>query len=217
MRRPLGSSAQRVHSPGLLWRLYLSLRGSEQVLVRPAPELPLVLIAHSRRERAPAAELRGALEETWLTIPNAIRRQYEAVLKKVPPIVVVILRRRNPCGCLGHHHRPGTETRIARKLRTLSGVPVGELDLAFQTIREWQPLLLSDLAIEPAVQQADREELEVFRYRLGLLDVFLHELHHYAAPQEAERAVREHSQLFYTQVLDTFMRARFGVRYGMQQ
>ncbi len=217
MRRPLGSSAQRVHSSGLLWRLYLSLRGSEQALVRPAPELPLVLIAHSRRERAPAAELRGALEETWLTIPTAIRRQYEAVLKKVPPIVVVILRRRNPCGCLGHHHRSGTETRIARKLRTLSGVPVGELDLAFQTIREWQPLLLSDLAIEPSVQQADREELEVFRYRLGLLDVFLHELHHYAAPQEAERAVREHSQRFYTQVLDTFMQARFGVRYGLQQ
>ena len=217
MLRSLGSSTQRVHSPGLLWRLYLSLRGSEQVLVRPAPELPLVLIAHSRHERAPAAELRGALEETWLTIPTAIRQQYEAVLKEVPPIVVVILRRRNPCGCLGHHHRPGTETRIARKLRTLSGVPVGELDLAFQTIREWQPLLLSDLAIEPAVQQADREELEVFRYRLGLLDVFLHELHHYAAPQESERVVREGSQRFYTQVLDTFMRARFGVCYGLQQ
>ena len=181
------------------------------------PELPLVLIAHARSERAPAAELRGALEETWLTIPSAIRQQYEAVLKKVPPIVVVILRRRNPCGCLGHHHRPGTETRIARKLGALSGVPVGELDLAFQTIRDWQPLLLSDLAIEPAVDEADREELDVFRYRLGLLDVFLHELHHYAAPQEPERVVRERSQRFYTQVLDTFMQARFGVRYGLQQ
>ena len=217
MSRPLSSSAQRVHSPGLLWRLYISLRGSEQALVRPAPELPLVLIAHARSERAPAAELRGALEETWLTIPSAIRKQYEAVLKKVPPIVVVILRRRNPCGCLGHHHRPGTETRIARKLGALSGVPVGELDLAFQTIRDWQPLLLSDLAIEPAVDEANREELDVFRYRLGLLDVFLHELHHYAAPQEPERVVRERSQRFYTQVLDTFMQARFGVRYGLQQ
>ena len=214
--RPLGSGTLRVHNPGLLWRLYLSLRGSEQVLVRPAPELPLVLIAHSRRERVPAAELRGALEETWLTIPTAIRRQYDAVLGKVPPIVVVILRRRNPCGCLGHHHRPGTETRISRRLRAISGVPVGELDLAFQGIREWQPLPLSDLAIEPAVQQADREELEVFRYRLGLLDVFLHELHHYAAPQAPERAVRESSQRFYTEVFDTFVRTRFGVRYGLQ-
>jgi len=212
-----GHGFRRGHSPGILWRLYITLRGSEQVLVRPAPELPLVLIAHSRRERAPAAELRGALEETWLTIPAEIRRHYDAVLKQVPPIVVVILRRRNPCGCLGHHHHPGTETRIARKLRALGGVPVGELDLAFQAIREWQPLPLSDLAIEPAVGAADREELEVFRYRLGLLDVFLHELHHYAAPQEPEHAVREHSQRFYSSVFDAFVQARFGVRYGLQQ
>lgn len=217
MMRPAGYGARRVHSPGILWRLYITLRGSEQVLVRPAPVLPLVLIVHSRRERVPAAELRGALEETWLTIPADIRRHYDAVLKKVPPIVVVILRRWNPCGCLGHHHRPGTETRFASRLRALSGVPVGELDLAFQAIREWQPLPLSDLAIEPAVQQADREELEVFRYRLGLLDVFLHELHHYAAPQEPEHAVREHSQRFYASVFDAFAQARFGVRYGLQQ
>ncbi len=207
----------RVHTPGLLWRLYVTLRGSEQVLVRPAPELPLVLIAYSRRERAPAAELRGALEETWLTIPAPIRRQYEPVLRKVPPMVVILLRRKSPCGCLGHHHPPGTESRIARKLGALSGVPVAELDLAFQGIREWQPLPLSDLAIGPVVREADREELEVFRYRLGLLDVFLHELHHYAMPHDPEQAVRAHSLRFYTEVLDAFMQARFGVPYGLRE
>lgn len=207
----------RVHSAGILWRLYVGLRGSEQVLVRPAPELPLALIVHSRRERAPAAELRGALEETWLTIPADIRRQYDAVLQKAPPMVVVILRRKNACGCLGHYHPPGTESRIARKLRAMSGVPVGELDLAFQAIRGWQPLPLSDLAVEPVVGQADREEMDVFRYRLSMLDVFLHELDHYAVPRDPEHAVRARSQRFYAEVLDAFMQARFGVRYGLRE
>lgn len=207
----------RVHSPGILWRLYLALRGTEQVLVRPAPELPLVVIAHSRRERAPAADFRGALEETWLTIPAGLRETYGAVLSKAPPMVVVLLRRKNPCGCLGHHHPAGTESRVARRLRALSGVRVGELDLAFQGIRDWQPLPLSDLAAEPSIPQADRGELDVFRHRLALLDVFLHELHHYAIPDDAEQVVRARSQRFYADVLDWFTQARFGVRYGLRK
>lgn len=206
-----------VHSPGLLWRFWVILRGFEQMFVRPAPELPLVLIAYARGDRGPADELRGALEETWLTIPTPLRQGYEGVLKKVPPMVVVILRRKSPCGCLGHHHRPGTQTRIARRLSAVSGLPVAELDLAYQGIREWQPLPLSDLAIETTVPEANHEEVEVFRFRLGLLDVFLHELHHYASPQDGEPKVREHSQRFYIQVLDGFLRARFGIRYGLQK
>ncbi len=206
----------RVHTPGILWRLYGALRGTEQSLVRPAPELPLVVIAHSPGERAPAAELRGALEETWLTVPERVRRQYQAVLRSAPPMAVVLLRRLSPCGCLGHHHPPGTESRIARTLRARSGVKVAELDLAYQGIREWQPLPLSDLAAGPSLRDADREEMDVFRYRLGLLDVFLHELHHYAMPHEPEHAVRARSRKFYADVLDAFTQTHFGVPYGLE-
>lgn len=209
--------ARRFHSPGLLWRLYLAVRGSAQIMVRPAPELPLVLIAFLKHERAPAAELRGALEETWLTIPAGLRDLYKPVLRNVPPLVVVILRRKNMCSCLGHHHPSGAETHLARRLRKLSGVRVAELDLAYQAIREWQPLPLADLAAEDAIPEADRTEVEIFRFRLGLLDVFLHELHHYAAPGDPEREVRGLSQRFYAEVLDAFMQARFGVRYGLRQ
>lgn len=215
MLRP--GSDLRVHTPGLLWRLYVALRGFEQVMVRPAAGLPLVVIAFSRRHRAAAGELRGALEETWLTIPDKIRALYVAVLEKVPPIFVVILRRKSPCRCLGHRHPPGTETRIARKLGTGSTIPVGEMDLAFEGIRQWQPLPLADLAVESAVGEEDREEVAVFRYRLALLDVFLHELNHYADPHETELAVRQLSQRFYTEALDAFMFARFGVHYGLEK
>lgn len=205
-----------MHSPGLLWRLYVALRGSEELMVRPAAGLPLVLIAHSSRARTAAEEFRGALVETWLTIPQAVRDLYADVLAGVPSMVVVILRSRSLCRCLGHFHPPGTETGIARKLRATSGVPVAELDLAFQGIREWNPLPLSDLAVTPAVSEEDRPEVDLFRFRLALLDVFLHELHHYSHPGAAEITVRQLSQRFYAEALDAFMTARFGVRYGLR-
>lgn len=215
--KTLGGLGRRYHPPGLLWRLYVTLRGTEQVMVRPAPELPLVVIAHSPRERSAAADLRGALEETWRTIPPAIQQHYTAVLKKAPPMVVVLLRAKNPCDCLGHHHPPGTESRVARRLRGMSGVPVGELDLAAEGIRGWQPLPLSDMAVESAVPAVHHVEFSVFRFRLALLDVFLHELHHYAMPDDAEHAVLARSQKFYREALDAFMQARFGVPYGLKE
>src|SRR5437899_10245868 len=104
----------RVHSPGLLERLWRRL-GSEQWLVRPAEELPLVTIACPRVERQGALDLKAALEETWRTIPVEVRRQYREVLEKMPPMIVVELRRRNVCGCLGHFHRRGTESGLARR------------------------------------------------------------------------------------------------------
>ena len=208
---------RRAHAPGLLWRLYQRLRGTEQVLVRPAPELPLVVIAFSPRERTGAADVRGAITETWRTIPEKIQESYGEMLRQVPPMVVVLLRRTNACTCLGHHHPPGTESHVARKLRAVSGVTVAELDLAYEAIQQWQPQPLSDLAIEAAVPAERRGEFDVFRYRLALLTVFLHELHHYASPSEAELAVRSRSNRFYMDVLNEFMLARFGVPYGLRE
>src|ERR1035438_3601538 len=105
---------RRIHRappPGLLRLLWETLRGREQILVRPAPELPLVTIAFPRGERDGAMELKAALAETWLTIPAELRARYAPVLGKMPPMVVVDLRSRNTCRCLGHFHPPGTESR----------------------------------------------------------------------------------------------------------
>ena len=203
-----------VHSPGLLWRFYQWLRGTEQFLVRPAADLPLVLISYGKGDSEGMERLRESLEETWLTFPGSFRQRYQAILDHMPPLVVVELRRRNIYTCLGHHHPPGTESRLTRKLRDLSGVRTGELDLAFESIREWQPLPLSHLALPSA---ADTEEVASFRLQLALLSVFLHELPHLALPEEPERIVRQQSQQFYADVLSHFVQQHFGVDYGLQR
>lgn len=205
-----------VHSPGLLHRLWRLLRGSEQLLVRPAEELPLVTIACLREEHQGALELKAALEETWPTIPLETRNRYAEVLGRMPPMIVVELRRRNLCGCLGHFHRRGTESRVARRLRVLSGVEVGELDLAYEAIREWQPAPLAHTAITEAVGPDAAEDLDFFRFRLALLDVFLHELHHLADPEAGEKEIRSHSGSFYEAALGAFVKNRYGVEYGLR-
>jgi len=92
-------------------------------------------------------------------------------------------------------------------------VRTGELDLAYEAIREWEPQPLSHLAlpIEP-----DHPELRTFQYQLALMTVFLHELHHLVAPQESEFAVRGKSQKFYDDLLAHFISERFGVQYGLR-
>ncbi|MBI4463364.1 MAG: hypothetical protein HY647_01555 [Acidobacteria bacterium] len=181
--------------------------------MRPAAELPLVLISYARADWEGAERLRAALEETWLTLPEFFRQQYTAILKSAPPLVVVLLRRRNICACLGHHHPPGTESRLTRRLRSLSGVRTGELDLAYEAIRNWEPLPLSHLALPP---EADTEEMTSFQWQLALLSIFLHEVHHLVSPQEAEAVVRQRSQKFYTDTLAHFVTQHFGVEYGLR-
>lgn len=204
----------RVHSLGLLWRFYQWLRGTEQILVRPAAELPLVLISYGRGDHEGMERLRESLEETWLTLPYAFRQRYGAILQQTPPLVIVELRRRNICSCLGHHHPPGTESRLTRRLRSMSGVRTGEVDLAFESIREWQPLPLSHLALPTA---ADTEEVASFRVQLAILSVLLHELHHLVSPEETERAVRHQSQQFYSDALSHFVSEHCGVEYGLRR
>ncbi len=172
-------------------------------------------ISFPRGERAGAMELKSALEGTWLTIPAALRSRYAPVLDKMPAMVVVDLRSRNTCSCLGHFHPPGTESRVTRRLRTASGVEACEMDLAFAAIRDWQPAPLAYTAAREAAGAEHAADFELFRLRLALLDVFLHELHHYASPDADEAEVRGHSGAFYAAALDAFVHHHFGVGYGL--
>jgi hypothetical protein len=195
-------------------RFYRRLRGAEQTLVRPAAELPLVLISYARGDQEGVERLGEALQDTWPALPEAYRQRYRTTLESAPPLVVVLLRRRNICSCLGHHHPAGTESRLTRKLRALSGVRTGELDLAFEAIRDWEPLPLSHLALPP---EAGTEEMTSFQFQLALLAVFLHEVHHLVAPEQTEQTVRRRSQQFYVDALSQFVSERFGVEYGLRR
>lgn len=203
----------RIHPESLLRTFYLWLRGTEQILVRPAAELPLVLIAYAKGDREGMERFKEALEGTWLTLPASFRNRYSDVLPKTPPFVVVLLRRRNLCTCLGHHHPAGTESRTTKRLRGLSGTPTGEIDLAYEAIREWEPQPLSYPALSTTEQT---EDFQAFRWQLALLTVFLHELHHLVSPDLPEFAVRAQSQKFYEDTLAHYVGERFGMAYGLR-
>jgi len=202
------------HVPGLLTRLCRRLRGGEQVLVRPASELPLVLISFAKGDAGGVGPFREALEAVWSSVPQPFRQRYVGILEAAPPLVIVLLRRYNICACLGHHHPSSSESRLTRKLRGLSGVRTGEIDLAFEAIREWEPLPLSHLALPP---EAATREMTALQWQLALLAVFLHELHHLVNPEELESAVRRRSQQFYADALSHFIFERFGVEFGLRR
>jgi hypothetical protein len=208
---------KNAHAPGLwhhLWRLW---RGQVQLLVRPASELPLVTIAHVRGDAHGAEHFQAALQETWLTLPEELRRTYGPILQRTPPMVLVDLRRRNVCGCLGHFHPRGSEGRAARRWRAISGVEVAELDLAWEAIRDWRPAPLAQTAAWESAGEGAAEELALFRFHVALLGVFLHELHHYACPGASEAEVRGLSTRFYEQALSALLKDRYGVEYGLNR
>ena len=201
------------HSPGLLQKFYQWLWRTEQILVRPAAELPQVLISFVKRDHEGAERLRKSLEGTWLNLPDAYHQRYAPILERTPKLIVVLLCRRNNCGCLGHHHPPGTESKLTHMQRDLNGIHAGELDLAFEAIREWIPLPLSHLAL--SLEDAE-DEFTSFQLQLGLLAVFLEKLHQLVSPGEPEEAVRGQCQAFYSEVLSHFVAQHYRVEYGLR-
>ncbi len=183
------------------------------MLVRAGEELPLVVISYPRGSLALAEALQSAICRTYKLLSPETRQQYTPVVSRLPALVVAVLRARNACTCLGHHHPPGTEGRMARRLASDTGLRVGEIDLAVEAIRKWEPLPLAALAAEPAT--GDRRELDEFRFHVALLAVFLHELEHLAFPEHEERQVRRRSTEFYAACLREFFSEQLGVNYGI--
>jgi hypothetical protein len=201
---------RKVHQPALWRRIAERFRGAGQMLVRGAAEQPLLLVSYPEAD-APAAE---ELRDSWLhilpTLEGGMVRPYHAMMRELPAMIVVLLRRRNVCTCLGHHHPPGTESRLARRLSADMGIPVGEVDLAWEAIREWQPRPLAAMATH--LEEAAFARL---RFHAGLLTVLLHELEHAAFPDRQEAAVRGSSDDFYAEVLGELLRGEGVALYGI--
>jgi hypothetical protein len=192
---------------GLLAYLVERARGREQRLVRAVGEVPLLLLSYPRGHHEAAKELERAWLHTLPALPEESAGPYRAMLRLLPTIVVVVMHRENVCGCLGHHHPAGTEGRLTRRLAAELGSTVGEIDLAFEGIRRWEPNPLAALASGAT---------EALRFHAGLLSVMLHELEHLAYPDHTEREVRGTSDTFYGAVMQYLVHGETGMEYGIR-
>jgi hypothetical protein len=186
------------------------LRGREQLLVRGPEELPLLLLTFPRGGLAAAREVEAAWIHTLPALRPPVREPYRDVLSSLPVLIVVLLRRYNVCTCLGHHHPRGTESRLTRRLSSDLATAVGEIDLAYDGIRTWEPQPLSSLA---AGQMGGR--LSDIHFQAAVLAVLLHELEHLAFPDRPEPEIRARSNRFYEMTMQELVAEESGADYGM--
>ncbi len=178
--------------------------------MRPGDGFPLLLLTYPRGKTAVADKIGSILGRRLPRLPGRILAAYADTLAALPAMVVVILRPHNACGCLGHYHPRGTESRLAKRLASDLGSPVGEIDLAYEAIRKWEPHPISALAAGDLGGL-----LPTIHYEAALMGVFLHELQHLAFPDRQERSVRGASDDFYTSLMQELVAREGGATYGM--
>jgi hypothetical protein len=182
----------------LLWltgRRYLTVRFLDRAR-------PLVIIAHSFRDSKRARLLALAVEQDWFLAPAKSREAYDEILFKSPGLVIVQLRRKNICGCLGHRHVMVKEAPFAEAHEAIGGATAGEMDIATDSIESWLALPLSETALDARYLEGSRmEDFHAQRFRLRMLSVLLHEINHLVFPREPESSVRERSLNFYREAL----------------
>jgi hypothetical protein len=199
-----------VHPRGIFRTFVDRLRGREQLLVRAGGGLPLLLLSVPRGALEVGREVEAAYAHTLLRLNPETRNAYAPVFQSLPGIVVVILNPLNACECLGHHHPRGSESRFTRRLAADLGEPVGEIDLAYEGIRKWEPEPLSSLA---AGELGGR--LPSIHFQAGVLAVLLHELEHLVFPERSEQEIRTRSNHFYTAAMQELVAEESGIRYGV--
>jgi hypothetical protein len=167
---------------------------------------PLVIVAHSFSDAVKARELRLAVERDWHEVPERCREAYDETLSKAPGVVIVQLRRKNICGCLGHRHMVVREAPFAEPHEAFHGAGVGEMDIAYERVATWQALPLSDTALDTKFLEGSRlEDFRTAQFRLRLLSVLLHEISHLVYPHEPEASIRERSLAFYRDALANYV------------
>jgi hypothetical protein len=167
---------------------------------------PLVIVAHSFRDVDMARLVAIVLEQDWAGVPSACREAYDEILSKAPGLIVLQLRRTNVCGCLGHRHVVVKEAPFAERHDAFGRASVGEIDIAYGRVENWQALPLSDMALDTKFLDGSRlQEFRALQFRLRLLSVFLHETNHLVFPNELESSVRERSLAFYRDALASYV------------
>ncbi|MEN6608977.1 MAG: hypothetical protein ABFD60_17135 [Bryobacteraceae bacterium] len=198
------------HPPGIWERLRDRFQGRDQFLTSGPGDLPLLLINYPRGMSDAAREIELAYTHTFEALRPETREPYAEIVRALPALVVVLVRRKNPCGCLGHHHPQGTESRLSRRLASELGHPVGEIDIAYEEIREWRPQPISSMALGEL-----GGPVEAMHTRAATLAVLLHELEHLARPDGRESEIRRRSNAFYTAVMEELAAGEMGADYGM--
>lgn len=167
---------------------------------------PLIILAHSFRAVAVARQVALAVEHDWARVPSRCREAYDEILLKAPGLIIIQLRRRNVCGCLGHRHVVVKEDPFAEPHDAFGGARVGEMDIAYERVETWQALPLSDTALDARFLEGSRlKEFRAQQFRLRVLSVVLHETNHLVFPGEPESSVRERSLGFYHDALASYV------------
>jgi hypothetical protein len=163
---------------------------------------PVVVIAHRYRDPARAEQVARAVEHDWAETPGRCRESYEEILAQAPQLIVVQLRRKNVCGCLGHRHVLVKEAPFAERHDAFGDAVLGEMDIAFDRVESWLAQPLMDTALDTQFIAGSRlKEFHEQQLRFRLLSILLHETHHMVAPQAREDIVRERSLTFYREAL----------------
>lgn len=180
--------------------------------------LPLLVLRYPRSSagRAAASDLERVYRRLSMVLqPNPLE-VYAEILPLLPATVVVLLRDVDPGGCLGHARPAGLESDYSKQLAAEVGSRVGEIDISWKLIEQWQPRPLASLAVEASTAAAEDLRLDAdLRYGVALLSVLFHELEHLAFPDRPEAEVRQRSDRFYQQVI-AVSQAQKGRIYGME-
>jgi hypothetical protein len=168
--------------------------------------LPVIVIAHRGHHTARADQVARAIEHDWAETPPHCRDAYQEILKHAPGLIVVQLRRKNVCGCLGHRHVVVKEAPFAENHDAFNDAAVGEMDIAFDRVESWLAQPIMDTALDTQFIAGSRlKEFHDQQLRFRLLSILLHETHHMVAPQAPEDVVRERSLTFYREALANYV------------
>jgi hypothetical protein len=167
---------------------------------------PVVVIAHRGRHPARAEQVALAIERDWADTPARCRDAYQEILEQAPGLIVIQLRRKNVCGCLGHRHVVVKEIPFSEPHDAFGDAAVGEMDIAFERVESWLAQPLMDIALDTQfIAGSRRKEFHDQQLRFRLLSILLHEAHHMVAPQAPEDVVRERSLTFYREALANYV------------
>jgi hypothetical protein len=189
----------------VLWLEWLAGR-SYRLATFPDHARPVVVVANRSRDPKRAEQVARAVEQDWAETPPHCREAYEEILEQAPGLVVIQLRRKNVCGCLGHRHVIVKEIPFSEPHDAFGDAAVGEMDIAFDGVEKWLAQPLMDTALDTQfIAGSRRKEFHEQQLRFRLLSILLHETHHMVNPQAREDVVRERSLTFYREAMANYV------------